>query len=322
MPAAVQTKPSPLATAPKIGLAWLVRLRWGGVLGQLAITALAIFVLRVSLPLALVLSLIAVTAGSNLAVALWLERHEPSPRAALAVFVLDIVTLTGLLLASGGASNPFSVFYLVHVALAALLLDARRTWLLAALSSLAFGSLFLLPSHAVDAHARHMQHMASPLHLQGMWFAYTLAAGFVAHFVSRVSSALRERESELLALQESVARTEKLASLSTLAAGAAHELGTPLGTIALVAKELVHRLSGSDPSAVSDARLIRQEVERCREILQQMAGRAGEGAGEMPGSVPLARLEEQLAEALGAEGARVRFESPGGERELLVPCLL
>ncbi|HEY2405062.1 MAG TPA: ATP-binding protein [Polyangiaceae bacterium] len=312
-------KTSPLATAPKIGLGWLVRLRWMAVFGQLAITALAVVALQVSLPLLTVLALIALTAASNLVVARWLERHEPSSRASMAVLVLDIATLTGLLLAAGGPSNPFSVFYLVHVALAALLLDSWRTWLLAALSSLAFGSLFLLPSHAIDAHARHMQHMASPLHLQGMWFAYTLAAGFVAHFVSRVANALRARERELLELQASVARTERLASLSTLAAGAAHELGTPLATIALVAKELEYRLERSDASSVSDARLIRQEVERCRDILLQMAGRAGEGTGEMPGTVAVRHVEQRLSEALGAMRAQVRFDSRDTERELLVP---
>lgn len=318
MPAAT---PASVATAPKIGLAWLVRLRWLAIAGQIAITALAVLELKVSLPLMVVAALISITAVSNLGLTLWLRTHEPSARALFAVLVLDVLTLTGLLLSAGGAANPFSVFYLVHVALSALLLAPYRAWLVAALTSLAFGSLFVLPSHAIDAHAMHMHHGASTLHLQGMWLAYSLAAGFVVHFVSRVASALQAREHELFELQRSAVRHEKLASLSTLAAGAAHELGTPLGTIALVSKELEHALTRGTALAelTRDARLIRQEVERCREILQQMAARAGEGAGEMLAQVDIRGVERSLSDTLGPGAAQVVFERVGSLTELVAP---
>jgi two-component system, sensor histidine kinase RegB len=313
--------PASVATAPKIGLAWLVRLRWLAISGQIAITALAVLGLKVSLPLLLVTALISFTAVSNLGLTLWLRTHEPSSRALFAVLVLDVLTLTGLLLSAGGAANPFSVFYLVHVALSALLLAPYRAWLVGALTSLAFGSLFVLPSHVIDPHAMHMHHGASAMHLQGMWLAYSLAAGFVVHFVSRVASALQAREHELFELQRSAVRHEKLASLSTLAAGAAHELGTPLATIALVAKELEHSLTRGTPVSelTRDAQLIRQEVERCREILQQMAARAGEGAGEMLASVDIQGVEQSLSATLGAGAARVSFERVGSLTELVAP---
>ncbi len=318
---APRATPASVATAPKIGLAWLLRLRWLAICGQLAITGLAVLGLRISLPLALVLSLIGVTALSNVTLTLWLRTAEPSSRALFAVLLLDVLTLTGLLLTAGGASNPFSVFYLVHVALSALLLPPRRAWLVAALSSLAFAALFFLPSHTIDPHAMHMQHGASSMHLQGMWLAYSLAAGFVVHFVSRVASALHAREHELFELQRSAARSEKLASLSTLAAGAAHELGTPLGTIALVAKELERGLErrGAPEELAQDARLIRQEVERCRDILQRMAANAGEGAGEMPGQVTIFGVEQSLSDALGQTSERIAFEHSGAESELVLP---
>ena len=321
LPSASRSTPASVATAPKIGLAWLVRLRWLAIAGQVAITGLAVGALRVHLPLPLVGGLIAVTAVSNVLLALWLRTRDPSPNALSAVLVLDVLTLTGLLLSAGGPSNPFSVFYLVHVALSALLLSPRPAWLVTGLTSLAFGSLFVLPSHTVDAHAMHMHHGASTMHLQGMWLAYSLAAGFVVHFVSRVASALQAREHELFELQRSAVRHEKLASLSTLAAGAAHELGTPLATIALVAKELEHGLEGgaSADTLVADARLIRQEVERCRGILQQMAARAGEGAGEMPSPISVVGVERDLCAALGAGAARVSFERLGQLSELVAP---
>lgn len=313
--------PASIATAPKIGLAWLLRLRWLAILGQLAITALAVLGLGLSLPLPLIIGLIAVTGTTNLALTWWLRAHEPSSRALTAVLLLDVLTLTGLLLGAGGASNPFSVFYLVHVALASLLLAPRRAWLVAAFTSLSFGSLFVLPSHTIDPHAMHMHHGASALHLQGMWLAYTLAAGFVVHFVSRVASALSSRERELFELQRSAVRHEKLASLSTLAAGAAHELGTPLATIALVAKELERGLERAAEASdlIADARLIRQEVERCRDILQQMAARAGEGAGEMLAPVQVSGVERELSAALGPRSAQVAFERQGALDELIAP---
>jgi two-component system sensor histidine kinase RegB len=193
-----------------------------------------------------------------------------------------------------------------------------------ALTSLSFGSLFVLPAHAIDPHAMHMHHGASTLHLQGMWLAYTLAAGFVVHFVSRVASALSAREHELFELQRSAVRHARLAALSTLAAGAAHELGTPLATIALVAKELEHGLERAGPLAtwVGDARLIRQEVERCREILQQMAARAGEGTGEMLRQVSVLGVQQRLLEALGSDAAQVSFEQQGELSELVAPPTL
>ena len=317
----MRVTPASVATAPKIGLAWLVRLRWLAIFGQLAIVGLAVLVLRVSLPLPLVAVLISITALSNLMLTLWLRTRDPSAHALVFVLVLDVLTLTGLLLSAGGASNPFSVFYLVHVALAALLLAPRPAWLVAALTSVAFGSLFVLPSHTIDPHAMHMHHGASTMHLQGMWLAYSLAAGFVVHFVSRVANALQAREHEIFELQRAAVRHEKLASLSTLAAGAAHELGTPLATIALVAKELEHGLErGSDAAAlVPDARLIRQEVERCREILQQMAARAGEGAGEMLAQVSVGGVEQDLSEALGPRATQVAFERVGESSGLVAP---
>jgi len=313
--------PASVATAPKIGLAWLLRLRVLAIFGQLTLTAVAVLALGISLPLALVFGLISVTALSNALLTWWLRTHEPSANALFVVLLLDVLTLTGLLLTAGGAANPFSVFFLVHVALSALLLVPRRAWFVAGLTSLAFASLFVLPSHAIDPNAMHMHHGASSLHLQGMWLAYSLAAGFVAHFVSRVASALQARERELFELQRSAARSEKLASLSTLAAGAAHELGTPLGTIALVAKELEHNLAqGRDREELGqDARLIRQEVERCRDILARMAANAGEGAGEMPRELTLGAVETSLSETLGPVSRQIEFERTGEPGELVLP---
>src|SRR6201999_2562972 len=103
------------------------------------------------------------------------------------------------------------------------------------------------------------------VHLRGMWVAFAVAAAFIVYFITRVTRALGSREAELARAREIAARSEKLASMATLAAGAAHELATPLSTIAVVARELER---ATDPSALTtDAKLIREQVERCRDIL-------------------------------------------------------
>lgn len=292
----------------RIAMAWLVRLRWGNAIGQILALASGSVVFGIHIRLVPAFSLTALTMLSNAALQRWVRRDgQPTQRALAAVLALDVSILGALLFVSGGAMNPFSVFFLVHVALSALILDARSTWAIATWSSLVFGSLFLVPlPEGTDPMAGHAHMMAD--HLRGMWIAYTLASFFVAHFVSRAARALEERERQIHTLRDQAARAERLASLSTLAAGAAHELGTPLGTIAVVAKELVHAAS-NNPDLADDARLIRNEVERCRGILQQMGARAGESIGEAPTHLSLDRVFAAVREDLRDRATHVRFDA-------------
>jgi len=200
--------------------------------------------------------------------------------------------LTIILLVAGGPNNPFSVFFLVHVALAALLLEARAAWGMVGLTVLAFASLYLLPSHSPAFHGE--MHQWS-LHLIGMWLAYALAAIFIAHFIGKVSRALRARERQLSEVQQIAVQNERLATLSSFSANAAHELATPLATIGLAAKELSHGLQDTSlPQLQSDATLICEEIARCRTILADLSSRAGESIGEMPIRTTPARLIEEL----------------------------
>src|SRR4029453_10811130 len=151
------------------------------------------------------------------------------------------------------------------------------------------------------------------LHLWGMLVAFVVAAVLTAYFVVRLSAAIERRDAEIAAMREQATRTERLASLPPPAAGAAHELGTPLGTTAIAATGLERALAGSDLAAGAalrdDARLIRAEVERCRRILDQMATDAGETTGEAPVEVPVTRLVRDVLDSLPAdEAARVRVE--------------
>jgi len=242
-----------------------------------------------------------------------------------------------MLHASGGAANPFSVFYLVQVALAALLLDTNGTWLVAMVTSIGFGTLFagfvvpgltaVRPEHVHHDHMDMSNPSSFSVHLQGMWAAYTLAALFVGYFITRLARALERQRRDLLALQEVAAKAEKLASLSTLAAGAAHELGTPLATIAVVAKELERaseRAGGDvqlDPKSIADdARLLRAEAERCRTILAQMGAHAGENQGEAPRAVSASRIAADVLAALDeGRGKRVAIESSDAALTVMAP---
>jgi two-component system sensor histidine kinase RegB len=231
---------------------------------------------------------------SNLLLAA-VRRPAAFPRAWCgAALTLDTLLLTGLLHATGGASNPFSVLYLVYITLAAVVLGARWTWSLAALSVGCYGLLF-----ATQLPLEHVGHLGPEmrLHLQGMWVAFCVAAVLTAYFVVQMSTAIERRDAEMSAMRDRAARNERLASLTTLAAGAAHELGTPLATIAVAARELersIRTLPGTQAAAlIEDAALIRSELDRCRAILNRL----GAGVGQTPGEAP---VELTAAELLAA----------------------
>src|SRR6185369_2055893 len=200
----------------------------------------------------------------------------------------------------------FSFLYLVNIALSAVVLRSLWTWTLVVLSLACFGALFAAaPAHG---HAEHMQ-----MHLQGMWVAFGVAAVFITYFVQRVTGALAARDVELAAANERTARHERLASLATLAAGAAHELSTPLSTIAIAAKELERRLA-SDGDAGADARLIREQVERCRQILAHMADDAGASSGETVEAVPIASIVDGALRGLDDPRIEVRIDADARDR--------
>lgn len=305
---------------PQVTLPWLVRLRWLAVLGQAVAVAVAYWIFELQFWWWLLCSLVLVAAASNMVLAARARSLPSGWSAALAmgwVMTFDTVLLTLLLATSGGPMNPFTVFYLVHITLSAVVLSARWTLFVGALSFAGFGALFLLP---VDEHALHGSSGLAP-HLQGMWVAFALAAGLTMFFLRQITQAIGVQREQIAALREAGARNARLAAITTLAAGAAHELGSPLGTIAIAAHDArlaLLALPVADAVA-EDLQLILLEVERCQEILGLMAARAAESSDDIR-QLGVRELCERVSDHLVEEQRhRVEFRVDAGQPELQLP---
>jgi two-component system sensor histidine kinase RegB len=282
--------------APRVALPWVIRLRYAMAAGQILTVLFVNLILDIDLPLRWIVIAPCLVLLSNL----WLSRRAGSAESSLIawMFVLDTLSLTAVLLLTGGPTNPFTLLYLVHITLSATILNQRQTWAIGVLASLCFGLLFW---HYRPIAALEMHHLGTGvnLHLIGMWAAFALGSLLVAMFSGKISALLRQNEESLLLMQQELARKDRLASLVTLAAGAAHELSTPLGTIAVVAKdlELYATRTLRDSAVADDSRLIRTEVDRCTNILRRLSIEGAEPAGESSEPVPAAALLEAARQA-------------------------
>jgi two-component system sensor histidine kinase RegB len=312
------------STRAHVSLRWLIAVRWGAAVGQVVVILWARFVLGLLLPLPSLFALSGIVALTNIVAARWPARRESAPpRVVGTLLAIDTLLLTAALALTGGPLNPFSFVYLVYITLAAVVLSAPWTWFLTVLAACGYGLLFFGAQGTVPHSADHAP-MDMSSHLQGMWWAFVLSASLTAYFVVKLSSALEHRDRELAGMREQAARHERLASLTTLAAGAAHELSTPLGTIAVVTREMERALERLPPDAgaglLADAHLIRDELQRCRAILDRMAAQAGEPTGEMPSAVSVRDLVSEALRALPAdEASRVTVQASETIALLTVP---
>lgn len=271
---------SPFSTVPVEGmLRNLFVLRLLALAGQLLALAVAEYGLHIALPLP---EMLAVVAGLVLLNGVtWLRLKRPGPVTALEFFiqlVADVAGLTLLLYYSGGASNPFVSVYLIPIIIAATTLPAMYAWAMTLLSILAYSlmtQLFVplsLPLGAVEF----------SLHLAGMWLNFIVSAVLIAYFIGKMATSLRERDLALARVRESRLHDEQLLALGNLAAGAAHELSTPLATMSVVAEELQYECAG-DAETQASLQILRNQVAACKTILTRLThvndqGRAEHGA--------------------------------------------
>ncbi|ATX82361.1 two-component system, sensor histidine kinase RegB [Mariprofundus ferrinatatus] len=259
---------------------------------ELAATGLAVYLLAVELPLLPMLAVIAVYAVSN--VILWL-RIQNRPSASANEFflhlVVDVIALAALLYFAGGSSNPFVSLFLLPLVIVAATLPKRYVWAMASVTLGCYTFLMLInvpltQEMAVHGHASHGTHAghAAPagdfsLHVLGMWFSFLLAVGLILFFVVSMAEALRQRDQKLAEAREKNLRDEHMVSLGTLAAGAAHELGTPLATMAVLTKEMEQEYKGQ-PELVEKIEILRSQVDRCKATLGQISASAGQMKAE------------------------------------------
>jgi two-component system, sensor histidine kinase RegB len=291
--------------APSLALPWIAKLRDGMLAGQILLVLLAHFFFHIELPLGWLAIPLSASAASNVLLHWFMKPFSARPALGM-LLAFDTICLTALLALSGGPANPFSVLYLVEITLSAVVLSKSWTWILGAVSVVGFGSLFW--AHVrVPVFEGHHDTEGFSAHLVGMWIAFTVGALLITVFIGKVSEALRRQEQEALQYQRRLAHQERIASIATLAAGAAHELSTPLSTIAVASRDLEvgAQNSGGGSIIADDARLIRSEVERCNQILRQMGGRSAEPAGEMPGLIPLKTICAQVKSELSDEKANL-----------------
>jgi len=268
----------------------LITARWVALALMAGLTLLAPDALDIPLPTVPLLAIIGITAVFN-GIVQWRLKRAPSATAGelFSQLLIDIATLSALVFFSGGATNPLVSLLLPPVAIAALLLPVRCVLAVGLAAVAAYSALmvFYVPLPLSDATR------ATRLHLLGMWLTFAVSALMIAWFVVRMTRLIRQRDAELAATREQALRDERIIAIGTLAAGAAHELGTPLATMSLLAGELAR-----DPqltaAAHEDIDLLRQQIVACKEIITGLSRRAGAERLENPGIQPVDRWLDAL----------------------------
>ena len=251
----------------------LVASRWLVLAATLVIILATPPLLDIPLQTPLLLTIVGITAAFN-ALAQWrLGRAESaSAQELFSQLLVDISALSALVFFSGGATNPLISLLLPPVAIAALALPRRGVVGIGLAAIAAYSILMVLyvPLPMADASR------ATRLHLIGMWLTFAVSATMIAWFVMRMTRMIRERDAELAAAREQALRDERVMAMGTLAAGAAHELGTPLATMALLAGELAHEFGDAAPPGVrEDLAQLRQQIAACKQIITGLSRRAG-----------------------------------------------
>jgi two-component system sensor histidine kinase RegB len=257
----------------------LLRLRWLAVIGQTVAVLVVVYVVEFPLPLWACMAVIALSAWLNVALRVRFsltQRLEPTRAAWLLAF--DIAELAVLLFLTGGLQNPFAFLFLAPVLLSATALPPRITVMLGVFAVVCATVLvfahYPLPWDADDP-------LELPwIYLLGVWFSILLAIGFIGVYAWQITEEGRQIAEALAATELVLAREQHLSQLDGLAAAAAHELGTPLATIAVISRELERALDASSPHA-EDVKLLREQAQRCRDILAKLT--------ELPTGAPFDR---------------------------------
>ena len=292
----------------RIRLRTMTNLRWMAVAGQTAALVVAPAYFGLVLPLGICAMAVGLSAMANLVFMVATpDNKRLTETETLLMLVFDLAQLALLLSVTGGLTNPFALLMLAPVTIAATALNLQSTVIVALTACvLVTGSaLFNVPMQVVGAGVLQVP----PLFLFGFWSSILIGIGFIAIYSRRVTTEIRAMSDALFAAQMALAREQKLTDIGGVVAAAAHELGTPLATIKLVSTEMIGDLVGQDDLR-EDAILIREQADRCRDILRSM-GRAGKDDLQLKQS-PLTAVVREAAEPHLSRNKQVIFtEQPG-----------
>ena len=268
----------------------ILRLRWLAVLGQLAAIFIVVQGLEFDLPVIPCVAVIGLSALLNLVLQTAfnpMRRLEPGYAAAL--LALNIVELAGLLYFTGGLQNPFSFLFLAPVLISATALPIRLTIALGALAIACASALVFF--HMPLPWEGEEPLVLPPIYLFGVWLSILVAIGVTSLYAFQVTEEARKLSDALAATELVLTREQHLTQLDGLAAAAAHELGTPLSTIFLISRELERNVNDNSPLA-SDLKTLREQAQRCRDILAKITQLSSTGAPF--DRMPLSTLIEEL----------------------------
>ncbi|MEZ5667961.1 MAG: ActS/PrrB/RegB family redox-sensitive histidine kinase [Alphaproteobacteria bacterium] len=297
-----------------VSLRTLVLIRWLGVLGQVSAVCFVHFGLGYPLPLVAALTVIAASAALNLAVQIIRPAQARiSDRDAAFMLGYDIVQLTALLYLTGGLGNPFAFLIVAPVAISASILSR---WITAVLILLSLGCASFIAFYYEPLPMPESAGFAlPPIYLIGAWTALCMSSIFIALYVGRVAEESRRISDALADTQVALAREQRRSAVGALAAAAAHELGSPLATITVVAKELQSDLPDDGPLR-DDIMLLLSQTNRCREILTRLSNQTDDG-GLGPDTtfsvLPASALLESICDSHRDAAVAVLVVSEGGD---------
>lgn len=311
------TEPRPPELPPALNVRRLLLIRSIAIPGAaVALAALGpAYGLVVSIPLVvgIALALLALNAVLWWRVA---RGFVVSNRALFMELLLDLLALTILITLSGGPANPLVLFFLLPLTIAAAILPQRYAWSMGAASAICYTSLLLYTHFVPRGSASHAMTAAPELHTVGMWLGFVLIAGLVAHFVAAMAETLRQRDRDLSLAREAALRDEQVLAVATLAAGAAHELSTPLATMAVVAGELAAGYPAREhPDLARQLAVLRAQITRCKDALSVLSASAGAARADRVEQLTPAQFIGRAVDEVHRlrPGARVHVE-PGDGR--------
>ena len=287
-----------------VRLRTLTTLRWLAIAGQVVTLVMAPAYFGLVLPVGLCAAAVGLSVAANLVfMTAFADTRRLSENEALATLLFDLAQLALLVSLTGGLTNPFALLVLAPVTISATALNLRSTVTVAvaAVVLVSLAAWFHLPLRLADGGIL----VVPPLFRFGFWLSIVIGIVFLAVYSWRVASEIRAMSDALFAAQMALAREQKLTDLGGVIAAAAHELGTPLATIKLVSTEMIDELDGQD-SLREDAMLIRDQADRCRDILRSM-GRAGKDDLHLK-QAPLTAVVHEAAEPHLARGKEVIFQ--------------